>query len=103
MLASAAAVTSRVRLGTSVLGVPFYPAAVLARTLASIDFLSGGRLIPGLGIGWAPEEYTAAGVPEKERGARLDEALDVLDAWWTRTRWNTTAGSATSPESTPPA
>ncbi|MBO0804848.1 MAG: TIGR03619 family F420-dependent LLM class oxidoreductase [Nocardiopsaceae bacterium] len=84
VVASAAAVTSRVQFGTSVLNVPFYPAAALARTLASIDFMSGGRLIPGLGIGWAPEEYMASAAPMKERGARLDEALDVLDAWWTQ-------------------
>lgn len=83
VLSAAAAVTSRVQLGTSVLNAPFYPPATLARSLASIDFMSGGRLIPGLGIGWAPEEYDAVGAPMRERGALLDECLDVLDAWWT--------------------
>lgn len=84
VLSAAAAVTSRVLLGTSVINAPFYPPSTLARSLASIDLMSGGRLIPGLGIGWAPEEYDAVGVPMKERGRLLDECLDVLDAWWTQ-------------------
>ncbi|WP_406723666.1 TIGR03619 family F420-dependent LLM class oxidoreductase [Streptomyces sp. GD-15H] len=83
-LAAAAAVTDRVLLGSNVLNAPWYPPALLARQLASIDRLSGGRLLVGLGTGWSPEEYQAAGVPMNERGARLDECLDILEAWWTR-------------------
>ncbi|PAZ14788.1 LLM class F420-dependent oxidoreductase [Streptomyces sp. SA15] len=82
-LAIAAAVTGEVRLGSSGINAPWYPPALLARALASLDVASGGRLIAGFGSGWSPEEYQAAGVPFDGRGARLDELLDVLVAWWT--------------------
>jgi probable F420-dependent oxidoreductase len=84
VLAAAAAVTERALLGTSVLNVPFYPPATLARSLASIDVLSDGRLVPGFGLGWSPEEFEALNVPVNQRGARLDECLDVLDALWSQ-------------------
>ncbi|WP_280361072.1 LLM class flavin-dependent oxidoreductase [Nocardia wallacei] len=71
------------RLGSNVLVAPWYPPVALARQLTSIDVVSGGRLLPGFGIGWSPEEFEAAGVPLRERGARLDELLDVLAAMWT--------------------
>ncbi|HEV2634402.1 MAG TPA: TIGR03619 family F420-dependent LLM class oxidoreductase [Actinocrinis sp.] len=82
-LALAAASTQRVRLGGNVLNAPFYPPAVLARQLTSIDVASAGRLTAGFGIGWSPEEYEAVGVPFTHRGARLDETLDALEAIWT--------------------
>ena len=82
VLSYAAAVTSRVRLGTSVLVAPWYRPVLLARSLASLDLLSDGRLTIGLGLGSSPEEYKAVGVPHAERGRRLEEALDVLDAAW---------------------
>lgn len=84
VLAAAAAVTTRPLLGTSVLNAPYYPPPVLARSLTTLDVLSGGRLITGLGSGWSPEEFRAVGVPMKQRGARLDECLDILDALWTK-------------------
>lgn len=84
LLSLAATATSRVTLGTSVLNAPWYPPALLGRTLTSIDQLSNGRLLLGLGIGWSPEEFEAAGVPMTQRGARLDECLDGLHAWWTQ-------------------
>ncbi|MFP3900473.1 MAG: LLM class flavin-dependent oxidoreductase [Acidimicrobiia bacterium] len=80
VLAYAAAVTSRVRLGTSVLVTPWYRPAVLARSLATLDVLSDGRLTVGLGTGWAPEDYAAAGVPRRHRAATLESTLDALDA-----------------------
>jgi probable F420-dependent oxidoreductase len=83
LLTIAATVTERVQIGTNVLNAPWYPPAMLARSLTSIDQLSRGRLLVGLGIGWSPEEYEAAGIPMSERGARLDECLDALDALWT--------------------
>jgi probable F420-dependent oxidoreductase len=83
LLTVAASATSRVTLGTNVLNAPWYPPALLGRSLTSIDLLSGGRLLLGFGVGWSPEEYQAVGVPMAERGARLDECLDALDAWWT--------------------
>ena len=59
------------------------PPALLGRSLTSIDMISGGRLIAGLGSGWSPDEFQAVGVPMKQRGARLDECLDVLETMWT--------------------
>jgi probable F420-dependent oxidoreductase len=81
-LAWAAAHTQRVRLGVSVLITPFYQPVVLAKALATLDVLSGGRLDVGVGIGWSRDEYEAAGVPEGRRGARADEFLRVLSAVW---------------------
>ncbi|MGX9792013.1 TIGR03619 family F420-dependent LLM class oxidoreductase [Mycobacterium sp. MMS18-G62] len=82
-LTVAAAATSRVQLGTSVLVAPWYPPVQLARQLTSIDVISRGRLLTGFGIGWSPEEFQAAGAPFQARGAQLDELLDALDALWT--------------------
>jgi probable F420-dependent oxidoreductase len=82
-LALAAAVTKTARLGSSVLVAPWYPPVQLARLLTSIDVASAGRLVVGLGIGWLPEEYQAAGAPFDRRGAQLDELLDALRALWT--------------------
>lgn len=82
LLTAAATVTTRVQLGTSTLNAPWYPAALLARHALTVDRISGGRLLLGLGTGWSPEEYDAVGVPMRERGSRLDECLDVLSAWW---------------------
>jgi probable F420-dependent oxidoreductase len=82
-LTVAATATTTARLGSSVFVAPWYPPAQLARQLTSIDVISGGRLLPGFGIGWSPEEYQAAGAPFHRRGAQLDEVLDALDALWT--------------------
>ena len=94
-LTVAATATTTAQLGSSVFVAPWYPPVQLARQLTSIDVLSGGRLLPGFGIGWSPEEYQAAGAPFARRGAQLDELLDVLDALWTTnpvqhegTRWS---------------
>jgi probable F420-dependent oxidoreductase len=78
-----AAHTQKIRLGTSVLNVPWYAPVLLARRLATLDVLSGGRLIVGLGIGWSPDEYEVAGVPWKERGARATEIIEALKVIWT--------------------
>jgi probable F420-dependent oxidoreductase len=82
-LAVAATATTTAKLGCSVLVAPWYPPAQLARQLTSIDVVSGGRLLPGFGIGWSPEEYQAADAQFRRRGAQLDEMLDALDALWT--------------------
>jgi probable F420-dependent oxidoreductase len=82
LLTVAAGATSQAVLGTNVLNLPWYAPAVLARTLTTIDILSRGRLVPGFGIGWSPDEYQAAGVPWAGRGARLEESLDALEALW---------------------
>ncbi|MBN9110627.1 MAG: TIGR03619 family F420-dependent LLM class oxidoreductase [Pseudonocardia sp.] len=83
-LAHVAGCTSRIGLGTATLCAPFTPPALLAKTMASLDVLSGGRLSVGLGIGWMPQEYTAAGIPFVRRGARMEEYLRCLQALWTR-------------------
>ena len=83
-LAFAAAHTDRIRLGTATICAPFTAPALLAKTLASLDVLSEGRLTAGLGMGWLPEEYVAAGVPYARRGARMDEYLRCLQALWTQ-------------------
>ena len=82
VMAVAAAATETATIGSNVLNAPWYPPALLARSLTTIDLISGGRLLAGLGIGWSPDEYRAVGIPMKERGARLEECLDALDALW---------------------
>jgi probable F420-dependent oxidoreductase len=82
-LAMAAAVTERAELGTGVLVPPLHLPVRLAKTLASLDAASGGRLIAGLGSGWSVDEFTAtAPRPREERGDALDEFLDVAAAIW---------------------
>jgi probable F420-dependent oxidoreductase len=83
-LAHVAAYTDRIRLGTATVCAPFTAPALLAKTLTSLDVLSGGRLTVGLGMGWLPQEYAAAGVPYERRGARMDEYLRCLEALWTQ-------------------
>lgn len=82
VLGLAAAVTERVRIGTNVLVAPWYRPVLLARSLTTLDHISGGRLDVGLGLGWSVDEYEAVGVPKRDVGARLDDALDALDAIW---------------------
>jgi probable F420-dependent oxidoreductase len=82
LITVAAAVTRSALLGFDVLNLPWYAPAVVARSLTTIDVVSGGRLLPGFGIGWSPEEYQAAGIPWQRRGLRLDESLDALEALW---------------------
>jgi probable F420-dependent oxidoreductase len=76
-------VTERVRLGTSVLVVPSHEPVGLANRLASLDNLSGGRLVVGAGVGWSEAEYAAVGQDFHNRGRRLDEALELFRAAWT--------------------
>ena len=78
-----ASVTSRVRLGLAVVNLPFYSPVVLAKQLTTLDVLSGGRLVAGLGLGWSREEFAAAGVDYARRGDRAEEFLRCLDAIWT--------------------
>ena len=82
-LTFAAAHTSRIALGTSILDMPFYNPVLLARSLTTLDVLSGGRLRVGLGQGWSQDEHDAAGGSMKTRGPRADEFIQVLKAIWT--------------------
>jgi probable F420-dependent oxidoreductase len=77
-----AAHTTKIRLGTSVLNMPFHNPALLARRLATLDVLSGGRLNVGLGQGWSQDEYLAAGAPRSGLAGRADEFVAVLRAMW---------------------
>lgn len=81
-LSLVAAVTDRVRLGTSVLVLPYCNPVTLASTAAAIDVLSEGRFVLGVGAGWMREEFAAIGVPADERGARTDEHIQVLRTLW---------------------
>ena len=84
MLAHLARATKRVRIGTSVLVIPYRHPLVTAKTLATIDVLSGGRVILGAGVGWLREEFEALGAPPfEERGAVTDEYLALMRATWT--------------------
>ncbi len=77
-LAVAAGVTSRVRLGTSILIMPLRHPVMLAKELATLQFLSENRVILGAGVGWNEQEYAALGVRKSERGKRTDEMLDIM-------------------------
>lgn len=82
-LALAASATERVRLGSSVLVAPLHQPFQLAKSLATLDAASGGRVIAGFGTGWSLDEYAAAGIrPIAERGKVLDEIIDVCRAVW---------------------
>jgi probable F420-dependent oxidoreductase len=82
VLAYAAAVTSTIRLGTSVLVLPYRNAIHLAKELATLDRLSGGRVILGAGSGWLEPEFRALGAPYERRGLYTDEAIRLMRALW---------------------
>ena len=74
-LAAIAGATRRIRLGTGVLIAPLRPALLLAKSLATLDVLSRGRVDLGVGLGWQREEFEAAGVAFEGRAARMDDTL----------------------------
>jgi len=83
LLASYAPITRRIRLGTAVYLLALRSPAVAAKITATIDVLSGGRLIFGVGVGGEnPKEFELCGVPHAERGARVTEGIDVVRALW---------------------
>jgi len=79
-----AGVTERIALGTSVIVLPYRSPLPVAKLLASVDVLSGGRLIVGVAVGWVEGEFEALGVPFRERGRRTDEAIELFRAVWTQ-------------------
>jgi probable F420-dependent oxidoreductase len=85
-LAFLAGITSSVRLGTGVLVLPLRNPLILAKALATVDVVSGGRLIVGIGVGYVEREFEAIGVPFADRGARLEEHLAAMRAMWTDDR-----------------
>jgi probable F420-dependent oxidoreductase len=83
-LARVAAMTERVIVGTSILLLPLYPPAIVAKQIADLDRVTGGRLRLGVGVGGEyPAEFRACGVPLAERGPRTDEAITLLRRFWT--------------------
>lgn len=83
-LAFVAAASTTLRLGTAMVVAPLHSPVVLAKRAATLDRLSDGRLLLGLGIGWQKEEYAAVGVPFADRGGRLDECIGAMRALWTQ-------------------
>ena len=82
-LAFAAAHTERLKLGSGIILLPQRNPVVLAKELAGIDVLSGGRLLFGIGVGYVPREFETMGVPYNERGARMSEHIEVIRTLWT--------------------
>jgi probable F420-dependent oxidoreductase len=78
-----AAKTNKIALGTSVMDILFHSPVILARRFATLDLLSEGRAIAGLGIGWSKDEYQASNMPFKDKGERANEFLQVLKRIWT--------------------
>jgi len=85
-LTYAAAVTTRVKLGTGIIILPQRNPLVLAKEIASLDALSNGRVIFGLGVGYLEPEFQALGAPFKQRGAVADDYLKAMQAIWTQAK-----------------
>jgi alkanesulfonate monooxygenase SsuD/methylene tetrahydromethanopterin reductase-like flavin-dependent oxidoreductase (luciferase family) len=83
VLTYAAAVTKTVKLGTSVVIVPYRDPLVMAKIVSSLDVLSNGRFIFGVGVGWLDEEFRALRLNLRDRAAQTKEALSVMKACWT--------------------
>jgi probable F420-dependent oxidoreductase len=83
VLTFVAASTQKVQLGTSVLVAPYRNPVILAKIGATLDQLSGGRFIFGVGVGWNADEFTAVGQPVNKRGRMTDEYLQVVKTLWT--------------------
>src|SRR5215510_6856275 len=81
-LAALAGVTRTIRLGTMVLVLPLRNPVYFAKEWATLDLLSGGRTILGVGVGWHEEEFGLMGIPHRERGRRMDEMLELVTALW---------------------
>jgi len=83
-LAYVAAVTERIKLATGILIVPQRNPLIMAKEVATLDALSGGRMVLGVGVGWLQEEFDAIGVPFTDRGRRHDDYVEAMRALWTQ-------------------
>ena len=88
LLAAIAARTSKINLGTGVLVLPLRNPVVLAKELASLDLIAGGRLLLGMASGWYRREFDAVGVPFRERGRIMDRNLEIMRLLWTEDQVN---------------
>lgn len=95
VLAAMAAVTTQVRLATGILIAPLRPAVVLAKTIATLDVMSGGRVDLGVGVGWQAEEYDAVGLEFSDRGRRLDETIAACRELWSQLPASYSSAAAT--------
>jgi probable F420-dependent oxidoreductase len=86
LLSALAGVTRTIRLGTMVLVLPFRDPVAFAKEWATLDVLSGGRSVLGVGVGWNEEEFEALRIPYRERGRRMNEMLEAITALWTGDR-----------------
>jgi probable F420-dependent oxidoreductase len=86
VLAFVAACTTRIRLGTTVIILPYRNPLVTAKVLSTLDVLSGGRVTAGVGVGWMEAEFAALGVPFQGRGALSDEYIKAMKALWAEDR-----------------
>ena len=82
-LAFAAAKTERIRIGSGIILIALRDPIMLAKELAAVDVLSGGRLLAGFGVGFVPREFETIGIPFEERGPRTSEHIEVLRTLWT--------------------
>src|SRR5512134_2353658 len=82
LLSALAGVTRTIRLGTLVLVLPFRDPVAFAKEWATLDVLSGGRSILGVGVGWHEGEFAALRIPFRERGRRMNEMLEAITALW---------------------
>ena len=85
-LSYAAAATTKIKLGTAILILPQHNPVIAAKQVATLDHMSGGRVLLGVGVGWLREEFEALGAPFEERGARMDEYIAVMRELWSAER-----------------
>src|SRR3990172_4942815 len=88
VLSAVAGRTTKIKLGTDVLQVPLYQPVDLARRVVTLDHLSRGRFLFGIGTGWIPKEFDNLGLSFQERGKRIDEILEIMTRLWTEEEVN---------------
>ena len=82
LLSFVAAITEKIYLGTSVIDILFHNPVILAKRFATLDVISGGRALAGLGLGWSKDEFLASNIPFEQRGRRADEFVRLLKSIW---------------------